>query len=396
MKQRSTTPVSKGLAAKGIIAAVTILALAVAPMQFTTTVSADQYDEQIRAIQKQIDQYQAQARQLSEKADTLQNKLAVLAKQKSIIQSQIDASEAERKKLEQQIVETEQKIADNRDALGETIADMYLSDTISPLEMLASSESIGDYVDKQEYRSEIRDNLTGTIDEIKQLKIKLEEQKVAVERTLLDQKNSRKALADKEAEQQTLLAETRNSESAYKKLTSKKQAEKRKVQEAQQAAIEAALAAAGGAVSISGGDGSMGGYPWAGGCYVGADALSRGGPNGNGEDPLGYGCRQCVSYTAFKMMQKTGYAPQWWGHANMWPNSARNAGFSTGSTPRANAIGIISAGQYGHAVYVEGYNASTGMVRISQFNYWNAGGPGWGHYSEMTVPAATYDTYIYM
>lgn len=80
----------------------------------------------------------------------------------------------------------------------------------------------------------------------------------------------------------------------------------------------------------------------------------------------------------------------------MWPNSARNAGFSTGSTPRANAIGIISAGQYGHAVYVEGYNASTGMVRISQFNYWNAGGPGWGHYSEMTVPAATYDTYIYM
>lgn len=396
MKQRSTTPVSKALAAKGIIVAVSVLALVVAPMQFSTSVSADQYDEQLRAIQKQIDQYQSEARKLADKADTLNNKIAMLAKQKSIIQSQIDASEAKRKKLEQQIVETEQKIADNRDALGETIADMYLDDTISPLEMLASSDSIGDYVDKQEYRAEIRDNLTGTIDQIKQLKEKLEEQKVAVERTLLDQKNSRKALAAKESEQQTLLAETRNSESAYKKLTSKKQAEKRKIQEAQQAAIEAALARAGGAVNISGGDGSMGGYPWAGGCYVGADALSRGGPNGNGEDPLGYGCRQCVSYTAFKMMQKTGYAPQWWGNANMWPQSARNAGFSTGSTPRANAIGIISPGQYGHAVYVEGYNASTGMVRISQFNYWNAGGPGWGHYSEMTVPAATYDTYIYL
>src|SRR5690606_873907 len=165
-------------------------------------------------IQKQIDQYQAQARQLSEKADTLKNKLAVLAKQKAIIQSQIEASEAKRKKLEQQIVETKEKIANNRDALGETIADMYLSDKISPLEMLASSNSIGDYVDKQEYRAEIRDNLTGTIDEIKQLQAELEEQKIAVERALLDQKNSRKALADKESEQQTLLAETRNSEAA--------------------------------------------------------------------------------------------------------------------------------------------------------------------------------------
>lgn len=396
MKQRSTTPVSKGLATKGIVVAVTILALVVAPMQFSTNVSADKYDEQIRAIQKQIDQYQSEARKLSKKADTLSNKVAVLTKQKAIIQSQIDESEAKRKKLEQEIVETEEKIQNNRDALGETIADMYLDDTISPLEMLASSDSIGDYVDKQEYRAEIRDNLSGTIEQIKQLKKELEQQKIAVERALLDQKNSRKALAEKENEQRVLLAETRNSEAAYKRLTSKKEAEKRKVQEAQQAAIEAALAAAGGAVDISGGDGTMGGYPWAAGCYVGADALSRGGPYGNGEDPLGYGCRQCVSYTAFKMMQKTGYSPRWWGNANMWPGSARAAGFSTGSTPRANSIGIISAGQYGHAVYIEGYNASNGMARISQFNYYNAGGPGWGHYSEMTVPAATYDTYIYL
>ena len=29
---------------------------------------------------------------------------------------------------------------------------------------------------------------------------------------------------------------------------------------------------------------------------------------GGGEDPLGYGCRQCVSYAAWKTYQKTGYA----------------------------------------------------------------------------------------
>ena len=80
----------------------------------------------------------------------------------------------------------------------------------------------------------------------------------------------------------------------------------------------------------------------------------------------------------------------------MWPAAARNAGFSTGRTPRANALGVISAGQYGHIVYIEGYDAGSNTVRISQFNYFNAGGPGWGHYREMTVPARTYDTYIYL
>lgn len=396
MKQRSTTPVSKGLVTKSIIVATVVLMVAAAPFSMQPRVYADKYDDQIQALQQEIDAYQGEARKLKDQADSLQVQLNVLSNQKAQIQGQIDLSQAKFDKLKQQIVETEQQIKDNQTALGDTLADLYVDDKISPLEMLASSRNIGDYVDKQEYRSSIRDQLSKSIDKIKSLKASLEQQKVDVERVLGDQTNARNALGVKEAEQQQLVAATKGQEGAYQELSASSNAKKLEVQKQQQAAIEAAMrrASGGGSVNILPGDPNKGGYPWEEGCYVDGNAVSHGGVDGNGADALGYGCRQCVSYTAWKVLQKTGYAPKYWGNANNWPGSARAAGFSTGSTPRVGSVGVISAGSYGHVVWIEAVNGD-GTVDVSQYNYYNAGGPGWGNYSKMRVSAATYDTYIY-
>ena len=387
----------RGLVSKStIVATAVVMALSVPMSVYITSSTAyaetqEEYQKQIDALNAEINTYQAQAKQLNEKAKSLQNALAVLASQKAAIQAQINVSQKKYNQLLQKIEQTKKDIKANQDALGDTIASMYVNRTVSPLEMLASSKSIGDYVIEQDRRNSIQNTLTSTIDHINKLKKQLEKQKVEVGRVLADQKNARAALAAKEREQADLLAKTQNEEANYQKLSSDRESEKARVQKAQQDAIAAAIRrAGGGSLNISSGDGSKGGYPWGGNCYIDANAMSY------GEDPLGYGCRQCVSYAAWKMYQKTGYAPRYWGNANMWPGSARGAGFSTGGTPRANSLGVISAGQYGHIVYIEGYDASTGMVRISQYNYFNAGGPGWGHYSEMTVPASTYDTYIYL
>ncbi|MBI3889535.1 CHAP domain-containing protein, partial [Candidatus Saccharibacteria bacterium] len=76
-------------------------------------------------------------------------------------------------------------------------------------------------------------------------------------------------------------------------------------------------------------------------------------------------------------------------------NTPGNKAIATGSTPREGSAGVISAGDYGHIVWVEKVNGD-GTINISQYNYWNAGGSGWGHYSEMyNVSPSTYDTYIY-
>jgi len=394
MKLASTTPVSKqGIVTKSLIVASAVLMVVAAPLSMPQSVFARDYDAEINALQNEINQFQSQAGELRKQIGTLQQEIAGIDAQKNIIQAQIDLSQAKYDKLIQQIKDTEQKITDNKTALGDTIASIYVDDKISPLEMLASSKNIGDYVDKQEYRASVQDQLTKTIDTIKKLKADLEKQKSDVQKTLADQKNSKNALAAKEKERSEILAKTQGQEAAYQSLASDRESKKLEVQRQQQAAIEAAMSRGGGtAVTLPG---TSGGYPWNdSNCFVDGNAWSHGGIDGNGTDGMGYGCRQCVSYVAWRTYKETGYAPINWGNANQWPSSARGAGIAVGSTPKAGSAAVIMDGSYGHIVWVESVNGD-GTVDVSQYNYYNAGGPGWGNYSKMRVSAATYTYYIY-
>lgn len=76
--------------------------------------------------------------------------------------------------------------------------------------------------------------------------------------------------------------------------------------------------------------------------------------------------------------------PNRMGNAISWTSSAAANGYSTGSVPRAGAIGQ----QGNHVVYVEGVN-SDGSVTVSEMNY-----RGLYVISSRTVPAETF-TYIY-
>lgn len=391
MKQRSTTPVSRRFVSKSLIAVVTLVAVTAAPLQLfgSQPVKAVDYEAQKAAIRKQIQGYQSEAGKLSDKADTLQNKLNVLANEKATIQAQIDLSQTQYDKLKKEIKENEEKIAENKVALGETIATMYVDDSISPLEMLASSSSIGDYVDKQEYRSTVRDNLNKTIKDIKVLKKKLEEQKVAVERELKNQENQRELLASKEAEQQKLLAETRGKEANYKKIAAEKQAELSAVQAAQARANCQASGGnwSGGSCNFpswSGGGGS--GIPGGGG-YPGMWANA---PMNAYVDDWGLYSRQCVSYTAWKVASTGRFVPHFGGagNANQWPSTVAAYGIESGSTPKAGSVAMMNVGVYGHTMYVESVNGD-GTITVSDYNLaWD------GLYRNYTRSASGL-TYIY-
>lgn len=77
-----------------------------------------------------------------------------------------------------------------------------------------------------------------------------------------------------------------------------------------------------------------------------------------------------------------------WGNANQWLASAQASGFSTGSVPKAGAIGVSFVGIYGHVVYVESVNGHT--VTVSDMN----GIAGFGNIGTFSAPASNY-TYIY-
>ena len=374
-----------------LVSSVVLMAFAV-PMQLSANVFADKYDDKINALEQQIAGYQAEAGRLAGEAQTLQAELSRLGNEKAVIQAQLDLSQAKYDKLVVDIAANEKKIKDNQDVLGDTIADLYVDGKITPLEMLASSKNISDYLDRQEYRNSIKDELTSTIAEIKDLKAQLEQQKVDVERLLNDQKGQRDLLAQKEAEQAKLLADTQGKEAAYAQLSEAARVQKQQVQQEQQAAIAAATNQGGSAVTLPG-DPNKGGYPAE---YANANYYAY------IPDRWGMYARQCVSYVAWKVYQKNGYMPYWGGvgNANQWPGNAQsgygNGGnaIPTGYTPRVGSAGVIMAGAAGHIVWVEAVNGD-GTIDVSQYNYYNAGGSGWGHYSKMRVSASTYDIYIY-
>ncbi|QQS21543.1 CHAP domain-containing protein [Candidatus Saccharibacteria bacterium] len=386
MKPRSTTPVFKGLATKSLLVAGAVLMALSTPMVFSSRVLADKWDDQINAINAEINNLQAQAAVIAEQSRTLANALAALTAQRQTIQAQVDLSQAKYDKLVNDIAETEKQIADNKDALGQIIADMYVDGSISPLELLASASNISDYVDQQEYRSSIQTNLSDTIARINELKKQLEAQKADVERVLADQKSQRDALAAKEAEQAKLLSDSQGQESVYQSMIGDRNAQINSLKDQQQAEIRARLQQFGGGGSAVAGDPGRGGYPnYLANAYQ--DSLV---------DPWGMYNRECVSYVAWKVFQKNGYMPYWGGvgNANQWPGNARAAGITTSSTPRAGSAGVITAGYYGHIVWVDSVN-SDGTINISQYNEWLPG-LGWGYYSERyNVSPYAYNVYIY-
>jgi len=390
MNLRTTTPVSKSLALKwGVALVALILVVTASIMWVNRPVSADQFDDKIRALQADMSRYQAESDRLNAEATTLANALAQIRNEKNALQSQVDLSQSQYDQLLIKIAETEKQILDNQNALGSTLASLYVDDDISPVEMLASSKDISEFLNKQEYRNSIKKELSSTINRVKDLKVQLGTQKTEVEKVLNEQKSARDALAAKESEQASLVAQTRNDEATYQGLI-KNSAAGIAEAKAQQAALRARANSTGGFTLVD--SGSLSDYPWnASNCPM-QGYMSTGGANGNGGDGRGYGCRQCVSYVAWKIAKEIGVYYNNWGNGGQWAQSAIRAGYKNlGSRPETGSIAVMW-GNPGHVAWVEGVSPDGSKVTVSQYNY--NYGSGYGMYSEMVLSSGFFDQYV--
>ena len=377
MKLRSTTPISDSLASRAALVAVAVLVAGSGVFALGSHVFARDYEAEIKAKEQEASKYNSEASRLGEMADNLQSELDKINGQITAIQGQIADSQKKIDNLNAQIKRNEILIKQRRKAMGQVLADMHVDDQISPLEMLASSNSIGDYIDKQEQRSSLRTSLNGKIKEIKALQKKLEENKKLVENTLRDQEAQRNVLSSKQSEKAKLVADTKNDQNAYSALAQKRNGEVAKLREEQAAANRRAL---GGGVSIPGGIPGGGGYP---GVWANA-------PLDAYVDPWGLYTRECVSYVAWKIHSTGRYVPHFGGagNANQWPSTAARHGIPSGSTPKAGAAAVMSVGTYGHVMYVESVNGD-GTITVSDFNF------AWDGLYRYYTRSASGLTYVY-
>lgn len=396
------TSFCKSFSSKKIFLVFLALVIAIcAPVQIINhSVYADHFDDQIMVLQQQADAYQAEASRLNNEAKTLQSTLAALAAEKSQIQTQLDISQQKYDQLTNQIADTEKQIADNKDALGITIANLYVDDNITPVEMLFGSKNISEYMDKQEYRNSVRDQLTATIAKVKDLKVQLETQKTEVETVLAQQKSQRDSLAAKESQQQNLLDQTKGNEAAYQQLVT---ASRQKMDDiaAQQRAYYESLVSRG--IDVS--SGVAGDFSYrnlspsngAGGCAGGYQYCQ---PKDSIVDPWQLYNRECVSYVAWALENKFGkYVEGFNGEGNAWewafahekPNGSWNpvgsaisysGAYQVYNPQPGDAVVLPASDSFapvGHLMVVE-YVTDDGWIHISQFNMY-----GTGQYSTMDI-----------
>ncbi|HSW66607.1 MAG TPA: CHAP domain-containing protein [Bacillota bacterium] len=373
MKQKATNKKTTWYRLTGVpvltLASVLTLGLSVVP-----SVRADQYDQQIAALRAQNAQSQDVLNGLLDQASSYQDAINKLQAQIDAVQRLINDNVAQQTKLQQQIDTNQAELDREKAVLGADIKQMYVDGQPTTIEMLASSGNLSDFVDKQQYRTDVQNKVQETLLKINALQRQLKEQKTKVDQLLADQRTQQSQLDSDRSQQASLLAYNQDQQNTYNKQIKANQTKMADLRHQQ--TIENAKLFGNGLVNIP----DTTGYPWAGAGF----------PNG-GYDPWGMEYRQCVSYTAWRVWHETGYMYGWgnigMGNANQWDDDARATGIPVDNNPRGDVVvGIKNSQPWGHAVYIE-HVYDNGDVYISQYNALYD-----GNYSEARISKAQLDS----
>jgi surface antigen len=352
-------------------------------------VAATDYNAQIQNLKTQNASNSTSRSNLQSAATTLQDQINALQNTIATIGDQIATNESRQATLQQQIADTQAEIVKEQDILSVSVRKLYIQNDMSMLEMMASSKSLGDYVDREQYTVSAQTSVKNELDKINALKTQEQQQKKQVDGLLADNKamqaqvTSQKAqvdhlLAMNQTQQAQYTATIANNDSKITDLQAQQAAENEAFlkQQASAAASAHARAAANGTpvtqIAAAANIGSVNGanYPYSGAPW----------PN-DIADPWGMYQRQCVSFTAWAVTASGRHMPYWGGRgdAKQWDDNAIAAGIPVDGNPRPGDVAIKNSGTYGHAMYVTGVN-SDGTINIAQYNAnWD------GRYSTATI-----------
>jgi peptidoglycan hydrolase CwlO-like protein len=340
-----------------VLAVLLTVTLSIAPR-----VRADQFDDQIAALQQVNAQNKGSLNDLLAQASSFQDAIYKLQLQINALQQLIDQNIAEQTRLQGQITANEQELARQRRFLGEGIKSMYVDGQPTTIEMLATSKNLSDFVDKEEYRTNVQKKIQDTLKKINELQKQLSVQKTAIDQLLNDQRAQQAQLDSGRYKQSQMLAYNQSQQAQYNQQIATNQTKIGDLRK-QQAILNAKYN-----IGNMRGDPNNGGYPsvWA---SAGQDSMV---------DSWGMFNRECVSYTAFMVHQdylagKNDRDMPYWGgigNANQWDDNAHAAGIPTDSNPTAGSIAISNAGFYGHAMYVAAVSTMNGQeaIYVQQYN----------------------------
>lgn len=355
-------------------------------------VNAESLQNQIEELLNENQEKNDQKKSLEVAAGSLEEKIELISEEIANYEKQIQENEEEIARLQLEIEKKEAELEKQKELLGANIRAMYIEGDISTLEMLASSNNLSEFVDKQQYRESIKNQITTTLKLINDLKHQLRAEQEEVINRKKDNEKQRTTLAERRAEQRRILS---LNESDRARLDNEIARNSERVNElrAEQARQNAALFGDGG------GQVGGGGYPWG-----TAPCLSTGQVAGWCPDyewgydgsylnwsTGGYAYRNCTDWVSWRIRSSGRHVPGGLGNAKTWDDRAPSYGYAVSETPKAGSAAVSNAGYYGHVMYVEAVNGD-GSIVISDYN---RAGPGEYGISTLSRETAQLLRYVY-
>ncbi len=218
-----------------LLLAFIVFALLGASIGVAKNVNAQSLQDQINQLRNENATNQSNVDKLQEVATSYEDAISTLENDIYKTEQAIAASKQRQADIEAQIAAAEAELVKQKGLLSANIRSMYIEGDISTLEMLASSNDLSEFLDKQQYRDSIKNKISTTLETINALKQQLAAQKEQVEIELAEQNDSRARLASARSEQRRLLSLNESEQAAYNQKT---QANEAKIKE-----LQAALAA---------------------------------------------------------------------------------------------------------------------------------------------------------
>lgn len=204
---------------------------------------AETAQQKINRLNQEIKQYQDAANTKREEASTLKEVLQEIDSEIYVAQKALDLTSSQISDNNEQIEAQNRELDLQKAILKDNLKIVYKQGEVTPLEVIASSKNLSDFVSQQQYYSAIKNKIDQNLKKIEEIKKVLDQKKADLTELSTKQKGQVSAIAEKRAQQANILAQTQGEEANYQKVASNL-AEQRKQAEDQVRAQAAAAVAA--------------------------------------------------------------------------------------------------------------------------------------------------------
>lgn len=349
--------------------ALVLVATAIGIASSVPIAAADKYDDQINAIKNQSSATQNNLNGLQSEAATFADAIAQLNAQIYELQALLDANTAKQAQTVADIAAAQADLTLKKGQLGADVQAMYVDGQATTIEELAGSTDLSAYIDKQEYRTTVQNQLNTKISEITTIEAKLQQDKINLDQLIKTQVDQQNQLAVNKNKQAELLSYNQSQQGQFMAQLTANNASIKTLQAQQRAAYESTF----GSNGFSSANSSIkfknyvaqdcgGGYRY---CDYGLDQYVA--------DPWGFNfARECVHYVLSSLANDGKYIPQFpggGGNAYQWvPFTTRVGAATLVASPEPGDVVYMPVGSLGHVGMVEFVN-DDGTVHVSQMNY---------------------------